>query len=494
MRIRFVPTSSGKFAAQVVSKLYGKLTVHKHIGTYANESERQQLYQKAKAFISQTSKQSNLLDLIDSPKLADVKITNSQPLFVYRFLGNVYDKLGLSAFSDPLVKDLVVARVFAPSSKLETLETLSDLFSRHYSLKTVYRHLKNSLDKGVKETFQTALINFAKKDLNDSLRLVFYDVTTLYFESVVKRGLRDFGFSKDNKNTTTQIVVGLVVNNQGFPLYFDIFAGNTFEGRTFLPIVQNMQKLFGCAELIVVADAAMLSQANIAGLAVNHLGFVVGARLANLPRPLIDSIANRLAQRDQAITTINYKNQRLVCQYLAKRAGKDRSDRLKQLSKAESAVKTPSKLTSRFRFLKTDTAGISLNSELVSKAEKLEGIKGYLTNTALPETTVIDRYHDLWNIENSFKITKSDLAARPVFHRLDDTIKAHLVIVFAGLAITKYIEINSKMSIKKILKISGKLLTHTAKNIRTGENGLLETTIEDPALIERINLIKSLEH
>mgnify|MGYP001584716187 FL=1 len=478
----------------MVSKLHGKLTVHKHIGSYSTESERLFLVKKAKDFIFQSSHQTSLLDLVDSPKLNDIEITNSQPLFVYQFLGSVFDKLGLNDFSDPLIKDLVVARVFSPVSKLETLEILSDLFSKSYSLKTVYRHLKASLDKGVKEIFQKALINFARKDLNDNLRLVFYDVTTLYFESVVKQGLRNFGFSKDNKNTTTQIVVGLVVNNQGFPLYFDIFDGSTFEGHTFLPIVKNVQKLLDCSELVVVADAAMLSQVNINSLITSKLSFVVGARLANLPHSLIESISSQLNKQDGALATFDYKNQRLICQFSGKRATKDKSDRLKQLDKAKIAVKSPSKLAGRFRFLKTGTTKASLNLDLISKAEKLEGIKGYLTNTNLPETLVIDHYHNLWQVENSFKITKSDLAARPIFHRLDDTIKAHLVIVFAGLAVTKYIEINSKLSIKRVLKIANKLLTHTVTNTRTGENKLLETTIKNPVLIEKINLLKSLGH
>lgn len=494
MRVRFVPTSSGKKSVQVVSKLHGKLTVHKHLGSYSSESEKLLLVNKAKDFILQSSQQISLLDLADSPKLNDIEITNSQPLFVYQFLGNIYNKLGLNTFPDSLIKDLVVARVFSPVSKLETLETLSDLFSRNYSLKTVYRHLKSSLEKGIKETFQKALINFAKSDLKDALRLVFYDVTTLYFESIVKQGLRNFGYSKDHKNTTTQIVVGLVVNNQGFPLYFDLFNGSTFEGHTFLPIIKNIQKLLDNPELIIVADAAMLSQSNIDGLIANNLGFVVGARLANLPHTLIDSISTQLNKQDGATAVFNYKNQRLICQYSTKRAAKDRSDRLKQVEKAKIAIKSPSKLTNRYRFLKTDAAEMVLNSDLISKAEKLEGIKGYLTNTQLSETIVIDRYHDLWHVENSFKITKSDLAARPIFHHLDDTIKTHLVIVFAGLAITKYVEINSKLSIKKVLKIANKLLTHTVINTKTGENKQLETTIKDKVLIEKINLLKSLEH
>lgn len=134
----------------------------------------------------------------------------------------------------------------------------------------------------------------------------------------------------------------------------------------------------------------------------------------------------------------------------------------------------------------------SLNNLI--KAEKLEGIKGYLTNTELSEQTVIDRYHDLWRIEHSFRITKSDLEARPIFHRLDETIKAHLVIVFAGLAIAKYIEIKSSMSIAKALKLAGKVLTQKVTNTTTGESAYVETTIEEPILKEKIELLKSLGH
>lgn len=489
-----MPTSSGKKSVQVVSKLHGRLTVHKHIGSYSTQSEKLLLVKMARDFILCSSGQLNLLDLVDSPKLEDIEITNSQPLFVYRLLGNIYDKLGLNDFPDVLIKDLVIARIFSPVSKLETLETLSDLFNRNYALRTIYRHLKTSLRQGVKETFQKALINFARNDLKDTLRLVFYDVTTLYFESVVKQGLRDFGFSKDHKHTTTQIVVGLVVNNQGFPLYFDIFSGSTFEGHTFLPIVKNIQKLLDFPELIVVADAAMLSQDNIESLVANKLGFVVGARLANLPQSLIDSISNKLNKQEGKTVVFNYKGQRLICQYSHKRATKDKSDRIKQIEKAEMAIKSSSRLNSRLRFLKTNQTEASLNSDLIFKAEKLEGIKGYLTNTKLSEPEIIERYHDLWHIENSFKITKSDLAARPIFHHQDESIKAHLVIVFAGLAVTKYVEIYSRLSIKRALKFASKLLTHRVTNTKTGESNLLETAIKDPQLIEKINLLKSLGH
>lgn len=494
MRTRIVPTASGKKAVQVVSKRYGRLTVHKHIGTFGNPEEKLQLLKKAQDFITETTGQISMLDVLSSFRPYEIKITEHRPLFLYQLLSSVYDKLGFDKCSDLLIKDLVIARIWAPASKRETREILSESFGRSWSLITIYRHLKASLKAGLKDNYQKALIEFAKDDLGDNLKLVFYDVTTLYFESAIKVGLKDFGFSKDHRPMDTQIVVGLVVNKDGFPLYFDVFQGNSFEGHTFVPVIKNIAKLLNNADLVVIADAAMISQDNIDKLIAENIGFVVGARVYNLPSNLIDSISTQLKAQEGKIITTTYRNQRLICEYSAKRAAKDKSDREKQIAKAKLAVATPSRITNRFRFVKAGGQTVSLNQDLVSKAEKLEGIKGYLTNTDLPEQTVIDRYHDLWRIENSFRITKSDLEARPIFHRLDETIKAHLVIVFAGLAIAKYIEIKSGMSIAKALKLAGKVLTQKVTNISTGESAYVETTIEDPVLKEKIDLLKSLGH
>ncbi len=494
MRIRVVSTASGKRAIQVVSKRYGVLTVHKHIGTYATASEKSQLYKKAKAYIAETTRQGNLLDILSSCRPSDVAITESRPLFVYQLLSSIYDKLGLSAYPDPLIKDLVIARIYRPTSKRETREILSDLFDHKWSLITIYRHLKKGIQSGLKDTFQKALIAFAGNELHDSLRLIFYDVTTLYFESAVRAGIRDFGFSKDHRSQDTQIVIGLVVNRQGFPLYFHVFCGRTFEGHTLCSVVENIQKLLGNPELVVVADSAMLSQENIDQLIQKNISFIVGARIANLPSNLIDQITNQLSGQDGKTITVTYRGQRLICQYLQQRAAKDKADREKQIARAQGIINAPTKKMRRYRFVKTTDQTVSLNVELITRAVRLEGIKGYLTNTQLPEATIIDRYHDLWRIERAFRLTKSDLEARPIFHRLDETIEAHLVIVFAGLAVCTYIEINTGMSIPKVLKLAEKVLTHKVTNTKTGESAYVETTIEDPKVKEKIELLKSLGH
>ncbi len=494
MRIRKVKTASGKYALQVVSKHSGKVTVHKHIGSYGNDTEKGNLLRKARDYIQQTTGQISLLDHLPGIDLSDIAITQNRPLFVFELLSGIYDKLGFLNYPDLLIKDLIIARLYQPASKLKLQGALYESFGRFYGKRTMYRHIKEALDKGVKEKFQKALIDFAKDDLGDSLRLVFYDVTTLYFESNIKTNLKDFGFSKDHRPMDTQVVIGLVVNKDGFPLYFDVFQGNTFEGHTFVPVIKGVQQLLGSTDLVVIADAAMISKDNIERLLEEKIGFVVGARVANLPLKSIDSISSKLNSQDGKIMTTEYQGQRLICQYSAKRATKDKSDRLKQIAKAEAAISNPSRIISRFRFVKQDGTTISLNHNLVNKAEKLEGIKGYLTNTNLSESLVIDRYHDLWRIENSFRITKSDLEARPIFHRLDETIKAHLVIVFAGLAIAKYLEISLGMSIERILHIAGKVLTHTIVNTKTGEKAEKETTIEDPNQKQIIEHLRALGH
>lgn len=494
MRVRIVPTFAGKHTAQVVSKYLGTLTVHKHLGTFRSEVEKQNLLTKAKEYIKAQTGQEELFSIPQNLQLNNVVITQSRPLFLYRLLSRIYNLFGFDKYDDSLIRDLIVARVYQPQSKRETKEVISDLFGINYSLITIYRHLKRAIDHNLKGQFQKALINFAKTELNDDLRLVFYDVTTLAFDSHAKVGLKDFGYSKDHRFQDVQIVVGLVVNCDGFPLYFDVFNGKTFEGKTFVSVVEKVKKLLNNPDLVVIADAAMISRINVEELDKRHVGFIVGARLGSLPVKLQKQISDHVQGADLKTTTVKYLGHRLICQYSTSRAAKDKSDREKQIEKAKIIISSPSRISSRFRFVQTVNGKYEVNNTLIEKAKRLGGIKGYLTNTNLTESTVIERYHDLWRIEKAFRITKTDLEARPIFLRLDKTITCHLIIVFAGLAIVRYLEIKTNMSIKRILKIAGKVLTHEVTNSQTGEKALIETTIIDEELKQKIKLLNSLGH
>ena len=154
MRTRIVPTSSGKKAIQVVSKRYGKVTIHKHIGTYSTPEEKAQLLEKAQKFITQTTGQGSLLDLLSTFRPSDIAVSENRPLFVYSLLSSIYDKLGLNIYPDSLIKDLVIARIYQPASKREIQEILSDSFGKNWALITIYRHLKKGMEKGLKDSFQ----------------------------------------------------------------------------------------------------------------------------------------------------------------------------------------------------------------------------------------------------------------------------------------------------------------------------------------------------
>lgn len=495
MRVRKIKTGSGKYALQVVSGVSGNLKIHKHVGSYSTEVEMENLYLKARNYIEAESGQTGLFEGVSKLDFSEMAILESKPLFAYKFLDGIYSRLGFDEYKDSVLKDLIIARIFAPSSKQETRDFLFESFEKRYSLKTIYRHLKDTLDGKFKEFIQSKLIDFARKDFGDSLRLILYDVTTLYFDSQAKAGLKDFGFSKDHRPSDTQVVVGLVVSKDGFPLYFDVFSGNTFEGHTFLVTIEKIIKLLNNPKIVVVADAGMLSKININDLDKKGIGFIVGARVSNLPVTLINKVSKRLNKKDRKASFFDYNNFRLVCQYLVTRANKDRSDRQKQLLKAQNAISKPSGVTSRYKFLKkSDGEKYVINQDLILKSEKLEGIKGYITNTKLTKREIIEKYNNLWKIENCFRVTKTDLEARPIFHHLDETIKAHLIIVFASLAITRFIEIKTNLSIKKVIKTVSKVLTHKIKNLKTGEQTQIETQIENKELIKDLEIIKSIGH
>lgn len=334
MRIRTITTASKKHAIQVVSKNDGYLKIHKHVGTYSDDEGRNRLLSLAQKYIQEETKQCNLFPSDSSTwQLGDIEIVSSYSLYLYQLLSSVYDRLGFGG--DPLIRDLVIARLYQPSSKRETSQILSDVFAKDYSLATIYRHLKKAMSKGLKRQYQNALIKFAKDELHDDLRLVFYDVTTLAFATQTKTKLKDFGYSKDHRNQDTQVVVGLVVNRQGFPLYFDVFSGNTFEGSTFVKVVKGVQKLLHSPDLVVVADAGMLSLENMDELEREGILFVVGARISSLSLPTITNLASQLNQTDHASTEVSYKQYRLLVDYSDKRAKKDIHDLDKQWERAK---------------------------------------------------------------------------------------------------------------------------------------------------------------
>jgi len=248
-----------------------------------------------------------------------------------------------------------------------------------------------------------------------------------------------------------QIIIGLLVYQNGFPLGLHSFEGNKAETKTLLPVIEAFQAQHNLSKVTVVADAAMLSTANLEALTKAGYTYNVGSRLHKVPYDVAEYQKNGELS-DQQIVTLQQDGYRVIYQYRVKRAALDFRNIEKQVSKAMKALKGQIP-ANRVKFLSVTTKSKQLNQKLIDKARALTGIKGYVTNLDIPDEDVITYYHQLFQIEASFRMAKSDLRARPIYHRKRDAIEAHLTIVLAALAISRSIERQTGISIKQIMKL-----------------------------------------
>ena len=364
---------------------------------------------------------------------------------------------------NPLFRDLCILRITDPKSKKESVELLKDLFDLDYSLDQIY-YLK-TLMKDSKDLITTQVVRSLSQNM---FSLVFYDVTTVYFESFTEDDLRKCGFSKDNKFNQPQLIIGLLVNIQGIPLDYELYEGNTFEGHTFIPSIKHFVDKYSIKDLTVVADAAMMSKVTFKELEDSNLKYVIGARLANLESSILQSINTNFIKSEN--NTIRIK--KLVVHYSLTRARKDRSDRLKQIERAEKRLSKPTNKSVKF-LKKLSKDEYVMNTELITKSEQLEGLKGYYTNLELSDLEIVSIYSNLWKIEHNFRITKTDLALRPIFHFKEEGIKFHLLICFVALAISRKIEIEYKCSIKRYVQGLIKEREVTFKNLSTNQSYII---------------------
>lgn len=358
--------------------------------------------------------------------------------------------LGLDVLPS-ILKDLVIIRIFEPASKLRSLELLSQYFGITHHRKIFYKIAPKCVE--LKENVEQKVIDFAKTNYAFSYDLLFYDVTTLYFETFQEDELRKNGFSKDNKSQQPQILIALMVSKEGFPIAYEVFSGNTFEGHTIIPVIQNFIKKNSVKKFTVVADAAMISTDNIEQLTQNNINYIVGARLGNISAKTLETIDKNITREDGKSMRMKTDNGYLICSYSSLRYRKDLYEMNKQIDKAKQAIENPSK-RKKLKFTQSKGEEILLNDALIEKAKKLLGIKGYYTNleeSTADNTTIMNHYHELYRIEQAFRISKSDLQTRPIFHYKEQPIKLHMLICFIALVISKYIELCTEISIKKFV-------------------------------------------
>lgn len=451
-KVRKTLTKSGSTAVQVVCYRNRKLEFVRQIGSGKTEEEIVTLVKRAEYWIESNEPQQELFIPPKQVEVKNLEVIGVYQSTSYKTLLDTARRCGLSSKKEKFLIDFAIIRIIEPASKLRSITLLSQYFGIEYSERTVYRKIKEL--HLLKKSIEQKALECAKEQLDQDLSLILYDVTTLYFETFKSDELRVPGFSKDNKHQQPQIVVGLIVTRSGFPLSYEVFSGNTFEGKTMLEVLKNFIKINSVARPVVVADAAMLSHQNIQELVKEGYSYIVGARLGNMTWKMIDKISSKIKPTDGKIIREKTKEGDLIVQFSQKRYNKDKHEFEKQLERAkESIEKSASAKNVKFVKPKNKNNEYILNNELIEKARKLLGLKGYYTNiqkSELSNPEIIERYHDLWQIEKSFRITKSDLATRPVFHHNSRSVKSHILICFTALMMSKYLELATGYSIRRI--------------------------------------------
>lgn len=474
MKIRVVTTSSGARAVQIIKYHDYKRVILKHIGSAHTQKDLDELQIKANEWIKDYSSQlsifpdetpNNLLLLNHS---TFIKVTYR---LYYNTIHKLFANLGLNDLPEILV-DLVAIRIFQPASKLRSIELIEQLFGIKYSRKSYYKLAPQYMS--FKHEVERKIITYVESEYNFNYDFLFYDVTTLYFETFNEDELRKNGFSKDNKSQQPQILIALMVSKEGFPVAYEIFAGDTFEGHTIIPTIKDFIEKNKVQNFTVVADAAMISTENVVQLVKSKIKYIVGARLGNITDNLLDQIDSKIIREDGKSIRIKTNNGYLICSYSDVRYRKDKYEMEKQIEKAEAIIKQPSK-NKKLKFTKTEAEKIILNERLIIKTKKLLGIKGYYTNLSEKDAnnnTIISRYHELYKIEQAFRISKNDLQTRPIFHFKEDPIKLHILICFIATVLSKEIELKTGMSIRKFIdetkkNVDGVIMNHMTNKLVT---------------------------
>jgi hypothetical protein len=453
--VRVVKTKGGSHSVQVIRYENSKRVIVKHIGTGSADEEINALSEIARSYIEDISQQLSLFAAVQLPDsvvmLSQCEYLGFYYTFLYDVLSAIQTQIGYTSQIDGMLNDLVIMRIVEPSSKLRSIELMETYFGIRHRRQRYYESALKWLE--LKDVVEKQTLDFAQRTYDFDFSLLFYDVTTLYFETFESDDLRKTGFSKDNKSQQPQILVALMVTGDGFPIAYEVFAGNTFEGHTMLPVIQSFIQKHKVQHFTVVADAAMISTANITALQSANINYIVGARLGNVPAQLLDDIDKNLLREDGRMIRIKTDNGYLICSFSRQRYKKDKYEMEKQIEKAKMLLSQPSK-TSRVKFLKTEEAKAKLNEDLIEKTTKLLGVKGYYTDieeSVADSKTIIERYHDLYKIEQAFRVSKSDLKTRPIFHFKEEPIKLHMLICFMALAVSKHIEIKAATSIRYFL-------------------------------------------
>jgi transposase len=443
-----------------------KQSVVKHIGTGTNPEEVEKLKEignEIKVLYMEKRSEEEINRTLDM-KLSQLKGHRSQILNckekkrintgIKDIYGKIYDDIGLNNIVQSksnykeIVKNLVLGRIVSPNSKRDTCELLESFLDIKYPLNSLYRAM-DKINEDAIEIIQDKVTKYSKKMLNGEINLIFYDVTSIYFESFTEDDLKKLGYSKDGKFNQPQLILTLLVSGNGLPLGYQLLPGNKYEGHTLIDAMKYWKKKYPDNKFVLVADAGLLNDVNLNYLDSQGIDYIVCARIKNLSRKEEEKILlQKKSSEGGFFGELSYKNRRLIVSYSVARAKKNCMDREKSLEKLMHKLKSsnnPISLISNYGYEKY--IAIDKNSEVVLNQEKIDhdkawdGLHGIITSlTGFPPKMVYQQYRGLWQIENAFRINKSDLKIRPIFHWTPSRVKAHIAISYMAYSCYQYVQ------------------------------------------------------
>jgi transposase len=487
MYVKKKPNRSGSTSVVIVEKNNGKIRYLKTIGTSSSEKEIADLFLQGKKWIESQNRTVDMFALKtkqeEEKQTTDYLLSNIENILLngpQLILNHVFTIVGFDVIEDETLKHLVVSRLCQPSSKTGTADYLKSYFDEDVKLNQIYRYL-DKLNETQKEIIQSISVDHTRKILGGRIGLVFYDVTTLYFETDKVDELRKTGFSKDGKHSQPQIVLGLLVSEGGYPLAYSIHEGNKYEGHTMMPVIKDFVNKFNLKDFVIVADSGLMNNENIKLLEEREYKYILGARIKNESKAVINWILLQDKIDGKFYEYKKSEKSRLVIGYSEKRAKKDIYNREKGIRRLEKDYKkgsiTKDKINKRGynKFLEiSNDVRIEINYNKIKEDKRWDGLKGYITNTSLPANLIYAQYSDLWQIERAFRISKGTLELRPMFHFTKKRIDAHVCICFVAYKVYKELErilrtreIN--LSVDKVLSIAKTITTLKIKLPISGE-------------------------
>ena len=523
MYIRVTGTpNSPRRAVKVVESIRDGYTVRqvivKHIGIVSDESQLEKLKQLGQEYIAQeqlrreaVSGQQNLFDETLKERLEAIQsqptkkrgrkpltkledLTDDDTVIIKNLVGHIFSQLGYDKIlpgkkNVELLRDIVLMRIANPGSKFKAQRLLANRFARTHDLDAIYRMMDKLFPKigEIKaKTFQRA-----QQLIPESIDILFFDCTTLYFESTDTDDLRRFGYSKDHRFNTTQVVLALATNSDGLPLGYELFEGNKAEVGTLLACLDSWKKQFNLGSVCFVADRAMMSEANLSTLDSQGYQYVVAAKI----RALSDKMKSEILSEHHYNATMigeelawtgefSYKKRRLIVSYKKSRAKRDAVQREQVLNKINKTLgsegDTQKLITNQGvkKFTKTEaTSKTILDDAKIAEDMAWDGLHGIVTNIKdASHATILGRYARLWKIEESFRLNKHTLSMRPIFHFKTERIHTHIAICYMAFSVLRHMEyivnltqkISPQFILEELMEVQSSVLqdTSTGKQYR----------------------------